>query len=39
MLTILYEFLENALEATQRVGKIFLLVRTNDTDVIVDVFD
>jgi len=39
MLTILYQLLENALEATQRVGKIFLSVRTNDTDVIVDVFD
>jgi anti-sigma regulatory factor (Ser/Thr protein kinase) len=39
VLTVLYELLENALEATDRAGKIFLSVRANDADVIIDVFD
>lgn len=39
LLTVLYELLENALEATERAGKIFLSARADDTDVLIDVFD
>ena len=39
LITVLYELLENALEATERAGKILLAARADDRDVLIDVFD
>ncbi|SDT20705.1 ATP-binding protein [Jiangella sp. DSM 45060] len=39
LLTVLYELLENALEATERAGRIYLSARADDTDVLIDLYD
>ena len=39
LLTVLYELLENALEAVDRGGKIALSARAENTDVLIDIFD
>ncbi|NKY28546.1 ATP-binding protein [Nocardia gamkensis] len=39
LITLLYVLLDNALDATERAGKIFLSARTVEADVLIDVFD